>query len=79
MLRTRTLADIPSEFQLLPLRKKAICAAEMLAGYLWPAAGLIAYVVLRWRNARRVYRFSALVGVLISAACYVVEFALLSM
>lgn len=69
------LVEVPREFQALDLKGKLICIAEMVVGYFIPLAGIIAYVYLRKKDKAHVYRFAALVGVVIALVFFVVEFA----
>jgi hypothetical protein len=66
--------SISREFGELSVKGKMLCALEMLGTYCFPAAGVVAYVVLRLKGKGRVYRFFALAGAAAAITIYVVEF-----
>lgn len=68
------IGSILRELGELGVKGKVLCALEMLGTYCFPAAGVIAYVVLRLKGKGRVYGFFALAGAAAAMAIYVVEF-----
>lgn len=60
------------------LKHQAMCVGLFLLGYLFPVAGIVAYVIQRIRKSDQMWRFFALAGPIVAMLVFVANFVFLA-